>query len=51
MKVGDLVQWTSGGVDQFLEPRKVVWLSDCGQWALVEGSNCGVPVSQLKVIR
>jgi adenylate kinase family enzyme len=45
--VGDEVQWTSGGTDQFTEPRKVTWLSPDGRWATVEGSNTGVPAAEL----
>jgi predicted ABC-type ATPase len=45
--VGDEVQWTSAGADQFTEPRKVTWLSPDGQWATVEGSNTGVPAAEL----
>ena len=50
--VGDDVQWTSQGADQFTEPRPVRALSPDGKWAFVEGSNTAVPVSELvKVVR
>ena len=49
---GDLVQWTSGGVDQFETPRRVrgVHRRDGQDWAFVEGTNTGVPVSELTVV-
>jgi hypothetical protein len=49
---GDLVQWTSGGVDQFETPRRVrgIHQRDGKQWAFVEGTNTGVPVSELTVV-
>lgn len=45
--VGTTVQWTSKGIEQFAEPRKVTALSDDKQYAFVEGTNTGIPVSQL----
>lgn len=50
VKVGDFVQWTSGGGEQFPSPRKVVGFSDDHEWAFVEGSQTGVSVSELSVI-
>jgi hypothetical protein len=49
---GDLVQWTSGGVDQFETPRRVqsVHRRDGQEWAFVEGTNTGVPLSELTVV-
>ncbi len=47
VKVGDYVQWTSQGVARFEMPRKVMGLSDDGQWAFVENEPTGVAVSQL----
>lgn len=49
-KVGDFVQWESQGVLQFQEPRRIREISDDGAWAFVEGSNTGVPMSQLSVV-
>lgn len=50
---GDLVQWTSGGVDQFETPRQVqsVHRRNGQEWAFVEGTNTGVPLSELTVVR
>jgi hypothetical protein len=43
--VGSFVQWTSGGVDQFAVPRRVVGIE--GEWAFIEGSPTGMPMSEL----
>ena len=49
---GDLVQWTSGGIDQFETPRRVqsVHRRDGKEWAFVEGTNTGVPLSELTAV-
>ncbi len=48
--VGDFVQWTNNNVDQFTEPRQVREIDPSGEWALVEGSNTGVRMSELTVV-
>lgn len=48
VKVGDFVQWTSGGVDQLPQPRKVTAIS--GRHAFVHGSATGIPLEQLTVV-
>jgi hypothetical protein len=50
--VGDLVQWTSNGVDQFETPRRVRGIKkhEGKEWAFVEGTKTGVPVSELTVV-
>src|SRR5258708_34852040 len=50
--VGDLVQWTSGGVDQFETPRRVqsVHRRNGKEWAFVERTNTGEPLSELTVV-
>lgn len=48
-KVGDVVQWTSQGADQFDEPKKVTSISDDGKFAFVEGSDTGIPIDQLTI--
>jgi len=50
VKVGDYVQWTSGGVDQFSIPRKVTALFEDGKHAQVHGSPGGVPMTELTVV-
>jgi hypothetical protein len=47
--VGDFVQWESQGVLQFKEPRRIREISDDGNWAFVDGSNTGVPMTELTV--
>jgi hypothetical protein len=49
IKIGDAVQWTSQGTDQFAEPRKIKSISEDGEYAFVEGSNTGIPVKELSV--
>jgi len=49
VKVGDYVQWTSGGVDQFKPPRKVAWLSDDGAHLRVHGSMTGIPLAEVSL--
>jgi hypothetical protein len=46
--VGDRVQWTSNGVDQFSGDLPTIKaLSPCGRFAFVEGSNCGISIAEL----
>src|SRR5260370_16549076 len=49
---GDLVQWTSDGVDQFETPRRVqsVHRRDGKEWAFVEGTSTGVLLCELTVV-
>jgi hypothetical protein len=48
-KIGDWVRWESGGAIRF-ERRRMVWLSEDGTHARVEGSQTGLPVSELTVV-
>ena len=48
VQVGSFVQWTSQDVNQFQEPRKVTGVD--GDWAFVEGSETGLPMSELTVV-
>jgi hypothetical protein len=52
VNVGDLVQWTCGGVDQFVTPRRVrgIQTHDGQEWVFVEGTKTGVPMSELTVV-
>ena len=52
VNVGDLVQWASDGADQFDTPRRVraTQRHDRQEWAFVEGSKTGMPVSELTVV-
>src|SRR5690606_8690773 len=40
----------SAGVLQFPNPRKITGISDGGDYAFVEGSQTGVPMSELSVV-
>lgn len=44
--VGDLVKWTSGGVDQ-VAARKVNWISDDATHLRVIGSSTGIPMTEV----
>lgn len=48
-KIGDFVQWTSDGVDQFKLPRKVEWVSDDGTHLRVHGSPTGIHMEEVTV--
>jgi hypothetical protein len=48
--IGDYVQWTSGGVDQFQIPKLVEDVSDDGIWALLKGDKTGVQMDELTVV-
>lgn len=48
VSVGDYVQWTSGGVDQFKPPRRVTKVHDGHVW--VHGSPGAIPMSQTTVV-
>lgn len=50
-QIGDFVQWTSQGVDQFKEARRVRSYADKQRnYIFVEGSDVGVPVAELTVV-
>lgn len=48
-KQGDFVQWESQGVLQFPKARRVTGFSEDGEWTFVEGSNTGIPTSEVTV--
>jgi putative DNA primase/helicase len=50
LKIGDPIQWTIGGVDQFAVPVPVESISACGRFCFVAGTATGLPVSQCTVI-
>ena len=52
VNIGDLVQWACNGIDQFDTPRRVraTQRHDRQEWAFVEGSKTGMPVSELTVV-
>lgn len=48
-KLGDLVQWESDGVLHFPHPVVVRGISDDGEWVFVDGSETGIPASEVTV--
>jgi hypothetical protein len=52
VKVGDIVQWEPGGIQQFDPPRRVRGITDHegSAWVFVEGSETGISVSELTVV-
>lgn len=48
-RVGDLIQWESRGELRFERPMRVRLVTDDGQWVAVEGSESGVPMSEVIV--
>lgn len=48
-EVGAMVQWTAQGVDQFAAPRRVRALTPDSAWVFVEGSETGIPTSEVTV--
>jgi len=44
--LGDYIQWTSGGMDQFRVPRRVRGVSERGTHVFVEGTETGVPIEE-----
>jgi hypothetical protein len=49
-KVGDYIQWTSNGVDQFTPPRKVAWVAEDQSHLRVHGSQTGIPMTEATVV-
>lgn len=57
VKVGDRVQWTVNGMDQFSAPKIVQYISSMQDedgrtslWCFVEGSDTGLPADQLTLV-
>jgi hypothetical protein len=48
--IGDRVQWTSGGVDQFEQPKVIISISPDGNYVFIDGSPTGLPIDQVRVI-
>jgi len=52
IKIGDKIQWTISGTNQFKTPRKVIKTDEYeGEvYLFVEGTNTGIPASQATVV-
>lgn len=48
-RVGDLIQWESQGALQLEKPTRVRFVSDDGNWVAVDGSETGIPMSEVIV--
>lgn len=48
-KIGDYVQWESGGVLRFEKPEQIIGISPDGTYAFVESSSTGLPMNELIV--
>lgn len=50
IKVGDKVQWSSQGVDQFPNGATVLGFSDDNLWAFTDQGMSGIPVREMKIM-
>lgn len=52
VEIGDLVQWESNGVLQLSVPTRVRQIQEYegGSWIFIEGSETGIPMSEVSVI-
>jgi hypothetical protein len=46
IKVGDTIQWQCNGFFILDPPAKVAKFSPCGRFLFIEGSDCGIPVTE-----
>lgn len=49
--VGDFVQWSPGGIDQFPDPPRVRGISPDGAWLFIDGSETGIPRTETQLAR
>ena len=49
VKVGDFIQWESGGVVKF-EARRVTGIADTKDFVFVEGSATGIPIQEVTIV-
>jgi len=49
--IGDIVQATVNGSDQFADGAKVIGISDDGKWVFLDQSDSGVSIDQVSVLR
>lgn len=48
--VGSFIQWTSDGVEQFAEPRRVESITEDGEWVFVENNGTGIPMAEATLV-
>lgn len=51
VKLGDVIQWTSGGVDQLKAPGRVTWIAEDKSFVRIHGSPTGIPMNELTVLK
>ncbi len=51
VEVGDVIQWTSKGVDQFSEKVTVLAFSDDGNWVFTDQSPSAIPLDEVTVLQ
>jgi hypothetical protein len=49
-KIGDRIQWTNQGVDQFPQGATVLGFSDDGQWTFTDRGSSGVPTCETSIM-
>jgi hypothetical protein len=50
VKLGDRIQWTSNGVDQFRDGGIVLGFTEDGSWAYTDQGTSGVPINEVTVM-
>ena len=50
IKKNVFVQWISGGTKQWSEPKRIIHITEDGEYAFFDGSMTGIPVSQLEIV-
>ena len=48
--IGDKIQWTINGQDQFTEPPAILGRSSDGRYCFVKGTKAGLPIDQITVV-
>jgi hypothetical protein len=50
IKVGNRIQWTNQGVDQFPEGATVLGFSSDNQWVFTDQGMSGIPIAEVKIM-
>lgn len=50
VKIGDRLQWTSGGVDQFRDGARVVGFTDDGDWVFTDQGGAGISLDEVTLM-
>lgn len=49
IKIGDKIQWTSGGMKQFTEPKSIRGFTGDRKFVFVEGEKTGIPTNEISI--